>query len=746
MAAMQTLPPEVEALTWFTRTPTSELPRPQIANKTADALLTARRTTLSKRNLSDLNTYIFLLHRNQTAPYRLRATASQFLDHPAQWLKENFSTRKKSQRYLAGLERNTRALKNTCEAFIQRFDDRFSLTVLKSDKTFGVLSEHLIPNAAKRLQAPIATDFLDCQLASSHVEWHREFLAVDDKRVSVLSLRHPPPHTFVDMFREMRRIPGRWTVVTDWKRVPEERARIELQRRYLHLRSQAMRFSITSALKKRDLEFSETLRNLPVQTQIAELNECEREIVCNSRYLGDFSLKTVLWTSSEKEERELASQFMRLFTRMGGQLIEERLGSLAEYLDTVPGNYAYGTRRMLLLDANYADLVPIFSIDTGERRNAHLDADCLTIMETNEGCQFSMNLHVRDIGGTLLFGRPGSGKTFFLQHLIVSAQQYRPRLYVFDVAGSYEQLTRALGGAYFRLTLQEQEFSLGPFATEFNRDTWARLIGFTSMLIERNGFSMTAQQKNELGEAIKNLYELRPESRRLSTLASILPRALQPQLSPWIDDGPYARLFDNADDRFQLADFQCFDFSSLREQLELLEPLVYLLQTRIEDAVSDPAARHVPKFLFSDEAWWFMRHEALIALHRDCVKRWRRYNGSIILATQSSDDLTSSAILQAAIENCPTKIFLASPDIDEKVYGELFHLNATEVSLLRALQPKKQLLFKQSQRSKVLNFTSDPISAWLFTTNPYDAKRRDEAIAEHGIETALEILSGETTR
>ena len=118
MSAMQTLPSEVELLTWLVRTPTSELPQPLIANKTADSLLAARRQTLSKRNLSDLNTYFFLLQRNQTARYRLRSTSSQLLSRPGEWFQERFSPRKGSQRYFTELKRGTRALRNTREVLL----------------------------------------------------------------------------------------------------------------------------------------------------------------------------------------------------------------------------------------------------------------------------------------------------------------------------------------------------------------------------------------------------------------------------------------------------------------------------------------------------------------------------------------------------------------------------------------------------------------------------------------------------
>jgi hypothetical protein len=36
----------------------------------------------------------------------------------------------------------------------------------------------------------------------------------------------------------------------------------------------------------------------------------------------------------------------------------------------------------------------------------------------------------------------------------------------------------------------------------------------------------------------------------------------------------------------------------------------------------------------------------------------------------------------------------------------------------------------------------DPKSYWLFTTNPFEAKRRQELIEKVGLHAALEILSG----
>ena len=59
----------------------------------------------------------------------------------------------------------------------------------------------------------------------------------------------------------------------------------------------------------------------------------------------------------------------------------------------------------------------------------------------------------------------------------------------------------------------------------------------------------------------------------------------------------------------------------------------------------------------------------------------------MILATQSIKELRSSGMLEIVAESCPTKIFLANPEMDRAVYAEAFHLNDTELDLIADLVP-----------------------------------------------------------
>jgi type IV secretion system protein TrbE len=68
-------------------------------------------------------------------------------------------------------------------------------------------------------------------------------------------------------------------------------------------------------------------------------------------------------------------------------------------------------------------------------------------------------------------------------------------------------------------------------------------------------------------------------------------------------------------------------------------------------------------------------------------RRGEKHNAAMVLSTQSLDELKRSDILDVIIESCPTKIFLANPDMDRDLYRRQFHLNENEVELISASSP-----------------------------------------------------------
>ncbi len=118
----------------------------------------------------------------------------------------------------------------------------------------------------------------------------------------------------------------------------------------------------------------------------------------------------------------------------------------------------------------------------------------------------------------------------------------------------------------------------------------------------------------------------------------------------------------------------------------------------------------------------------------------------MILATQSSDDLRQSGILEVVLESCPTRIFLANAGMNEATYREAFNLHATQASLIRNLIPKKQLFVVTPEHSKILTLDVDPRSYWIYTNSPLDNAKRDALVSQFGLDRALDILTAKDIR
>ena len=94
-------------------------------------------------------------------------------------------------------------------------------------------------------------------------------------------------------------------------------------------------------------------------------------------------------------------------------------------------------------------------------------------------------------------------------------------------------------------------------------------------------------------------------------------------------------------------------------------------------------------------------------------------------------------------ECCATKILLANPSIDHRLYAEIFHLNDTELDLLASLVPKRDLLIKQHTGSKKVRLNVDSLSYWMATNNPKDNVTKREYLDRYGAVDGLSRLARE---
>ena len=156
--------------------------------------------------------------------------------------------------------------------------------------------------------------------------------------------------------------------------------------------------------------------------------------------------------------------------------------------------------------------------------------------------------------------------------------------------------------------------------------------------------------------------------------------------------------------------------------------------------IADPARLGTFKLFLLDEAWLFIKNETIRSYIVSAQKTWRKHNAAMILATQSIKELEESGMLQIVAESCPTKIFLANPEMNREVYREAFHLNDTELGIISDLT-RGQMLIRKAQTSKKVRLNVDSVSYWIATNNAKDNQLKRDYFARYGVADGVRRLA-----
>ena len=458
--------------------------------------------------------------------------------------------------------------------------------------------------------------------------------------------------------------------------------------------------------------------------------------------LGEFSLTIVVYSRDSRELERLVGEFSGVFTNADGSLVAETYNQLNAYFAAVPGNYAFNLRRLYLLNTNYADLSFLFTILQGDRRNQHLGTEYLAVLETDNNTPYFLNLHNGEVAHTLILGMTGSGKSYLCCFLLQNAQKYQPLTFIFDIGGSFQSLTTIFGGSYLNVGRESRDFTINPFSLPRTKENLQFLFAFFRTLIEGNDqrYRLDFKEERKLWDGIERMYILEPEQRTLSNFANIIGE-LKERLHRWTRQGQYGFLFDNVEDTLSFSRFQTFNFAGWGDAPEVLEPLLFYVLHRANNEIIDSTKLGTFKAFLLDEAWLFIKNETIRSYVVQAQKTWRKHNAAMILATHSVKELEESGMLQIVSESCPTKIFLANPEMDRNLYRDAFHLNDTELDLIAGLIPPGQMLIRKAKSSKKVQLNVDSVSHWMATNSARENLIKREYFAQFGIAEGLRRLA-----
>ncbi len=729
-----------------------EIPFARCDDPVVDAAIEQRRQFFEAKrdDLYQVEIFYCILLEGARSKAGIGAALARIFRDPAgalDELKTHFASDAMKTILRSQIEHDLARLEQRVQGFVRRLADFMEIEILGQHGQFGFFRRLLNYDDWRIAGKPQSTQFLDYQVVNSNIEAERDHLRVGDHVVRVLTMKEAITETRPLVLDALLKIPANFYVVTEWTPLATDKARKEVNKRRRHFNMSKTGFvsqmgNDASKTNPRDVLVDESK-----QADIENLGDCLRALG-DGQSLGDFSLTIVLYGRSKAEVNHLVGEFASVFTNADGNLFEETYNQLNAYFATVPGNYAVNLRTLYLLNTNYADLSFLLTILPGEKTNVHLGTEYLAALETDNSTPYYLNLHNGEVAHTLILGMTGSGKSYFCNFLLQNAQKYHPLTFIFDIGGSFQSLTHIFGGSYLNVGQEVRDFTINPFSLPNTKENLQFLFSFFRVLIEGQSdaslgrYRLDYKEERRLWDGIDRTYMLEADQRTVSNFANIVGE-LKERLHRWTRGGQYGFLFDNAEETLSFSRFQTFNFHGWSDAPEVLEPLLFYVLHRASNEIAAPKKLATFKMFLLDEAWLFIKNETIRSYVVQAQKTWRKHNAAMILATQSIKELQESGMLQIVAESCPTKIFLANPEMDREVYREAFHLNDTELDLIAGLVPPGQMLIRKAQSSKKVQLNVDSVSHWMATNNARDNLKKREYFERYGIAEGLRRLAEE---
>ena len=584
-----------------------------------------------------------------------------------------------------------------------------------------------ISSRRHKVSAPEIPVFLDAILADEPFTGGLEPM-IGDTHLRVLTILGFPGSTVPGLLDELNRQGFAYRWATRFIAMDKAEAEKVLGRKRRHWFSK--RKSVASVLRETMFNEPSALLDTDADNKALDADAALQELGSDLVAYGYVTTTITVSDADPLVADERARHAERIINGKGFTVIRESLNAVDAWLGTLPGHVYANIRQPILNTLNLAHMVPLSAVWAGEETNRHLNAPALIQAQTEGTTPFRLNLHIGDVGHTLVVGPTGAGKSVLLSLLALQWKRYEgAQVFIFDKGGSARAATLCMGGAHVDLGSSHAP-SLQPLKDIDTEHGASFAADWLAGLCTNEGVTMTPDLKARLWEAIQSLGSA-PEAERTLTGHSLMlqDETLKSALHPFTLQGPHGRLLDADQESLQLADIVCFEMEELMHAKGAAAPVITYLFHRLEARFDGR-----PTLLILDEAWLFLDDPMFAARIREWLKTLRKKNVSVVFATQSLADIANSSIAPALVESCPTRIFLPNERAQEPQARETyqrFGLNARQIELISRATPKRDYYYQSPLGARVFDLGLGPITLSVCgASTPEDQARLDRIWAE----------------
>lgn len=470
--------------------------------------------------------------------------------------------------------------------------------------------------------------------------------------------------------------------------------------------------------------------NVNAEIKYNEVKDAITAVENDTTTYGYYSTELIIMEEDEARADAEAKIVVNTFLSMNLQAKSEGLNCIDAWMGSIPGNVGHFIRRPIVSCGNLIHMLPISNIWAGPEENKHLQGPPLIYGETRGNTPFRLNLHIRDLGHSMLLGQSGGGKSVHLNLIEAQFRKYKDaRVFIFDKGSSSIALTLGVGGDFYDLGNESAEgVSFQPLlrADDINEQQW--LLGWLSDFIESENVKMTPELTHKLLVGLQTVAAY-PDSklRRMTNLMNAVnDQDLKIALQPLTISGAYGRIFDADEEKLNFSSWQTFEMEKIMQMKQVVGTTLMYIFHRIEQNLDGS-----PTLIVLDECWVFFQNEQFAKKIQEWLRVLRKANASVLFATQEIEAVIKSPIFDTINTNCATKIFLPdnrglTPEIFE-AYAK-FGLNRTQVNILHNAQVKHDYYYFSTQGARLYDLALEacPLNLAYVGVNAKDVRKAKE--------------------
>jgi conjugal transfer ATP-binding protein TraC len=508
--------------------------------------------------------------------------------------------------------------------------------------------------------------------------------------------------------------------------------------------------------------FPEMLRemdeNLFVQKQLAEGDKfVETRLSC-----GLFATKE-RFTKSE-------STLLALFQKYGFKLSENRFVHFPDFLSSLPMAWGEDSRHIAKLKRTRCmrttlthetpQLIPCVGEWWGNSNQG-------MILMGRKGQLAGWDPFATEGNvNTVVVGPSGSGKSVFMQEMIMGHLGQGGRVFVLDLGRSFEKLCSLLGGQYLNFS-EKSRFDLNPFRS-IKADQGAEMLNAGLEMVSSIVATMAApmqkidkERADILNTLVKTAWEQEGNHATIDTLIDLTDKmqfnselmigaaeSLKEGLKKYSRQGTYANYFYGSNSVDFTNDVVVIETEELKNMPDLQAVILQIFTLTISNQIF-MGDRNRRSLICIDEAWDLLKSPQMEGFIESLARRLRKYNGALVVGTQSVKDFDRSFGAKAAFQNSNWLVMLGkdSDSLNALKKENLIPMSEYKemaLSSLRMESGKYSELFiyhKGSGSFSVNQLKLDPFSAMLYSTKPEEFQAVNELkLLGFKLEDAIEWL------